>query len=311
MLNCRVYRASLLLRQGKWDEAVGELERTARELANGHGALVAGHAYYELGEVHRLRGDADQAEGAFRRAAGLGATPQPGLALLRLARGDVATAAAGLRRALAESERALVRCRLLPAYVTAMLAAGAVDEAQESVDELQRAAAAASTSTLTAVADHAFAELALGRGNPEAALPALRRSADVWRRLGAPYDLAKDLLLLGSACRALGDEEAAQMEFEAAREILRRLGAQPDLDEVSRLLRPASPPHGLSPREIEVLRLVAAGRTNRAIAAALFLSERTVHRHVSNIFEKLGVASRTEAAAFAAEHDLLSTARGT
>jgi DNA-binding NarL/FixJ family response regulator len=192
-----------------------------------------------------------------------------------------------------------------------MLAAGAVDDAQEAVDELHRAAATASTTTLTAAADQAFAEVALARGNPEDALPSLRRAADVWRRLGAPYDLAKVLLLLARASRALGDEEVAQIELESAREILQRLGAQPDLDEVSRLLRPASPPHGLSPREIEVLRLVAAGRTNRAIAAALFLSERTVHRHVSNIFEKLGVASRTEAAAFAAEHDLLSTARGT
>lgn len=303
--NCRVYRAALKRQRGQLSEARLELEEAARDLAEGHGVLVAGHAWYELGEVHRLLGEDDAAEVAYRRATSLGASVQPGLALLRLAQGGTATAATGLRRALAEAARAPERGRLLPALVTVSLTSGASEEAERALDELEQLARTMGSSALDAEFARAQAEVALARGRPEAALPDLRRAADTWRLLGAPYETARTCVLIAQACRALGDEEGARLELESARESFARLGARRDLQAVDALRDTSTPGHGLSPREVQVLRLVAAGKTNRAIALDLFLSERTVHRHVSNIFDKLGVRTRTEAATFAVEHQIL------
>jgi DNA-binding CsgD family transcriptional regulator len=303
--NCRVYRAALKRRRGQLHEARLELEEAARSLGDGPGVLVAGHAWYELGEVHRLLGEDEAAELAYRRATSLGASVQPGLALLRFAQGDSATAGKGLRRALAEVTRAPERGRLLPALVTVSLGAGELEQAEGALVELEHLAGTMGSSALDAELARAQGEIALAGGLPEAALPGLRRSADVWRRLGAPYETARICVLIAQACRALGDEEGARLELASARESFAQLGARRDVQAVDALLDTSSPSHGLTARELQVLQLVAAGRTNRAIASELYLSERTVHRHVSSIFDKLGVRSRTEAATFALEHQIL------
>lgn len=303
--NCRVYRATFKRRRGQLSEAKRDLEEAERSLAEGPGILVAGHACYELGEVHRLLGEDEAAEIAYRRATSLGTSVQPGLALLRLAQGDADSAAKGLRRALAEAERAQDRGRLLPALVTVSVAAGALDEAERAVTELTELAHDMGGSALDAEQARARGEVALAGGSPELALPAFRRSANVWRQLEDAHETARTGVLIARAIRALGDEEGARLELESARDSFDQMGARRDLRTVEELLDPSAPDHGLSAREVRVLQLVAAGRTNRAIASELFLSERTVHRHVSSIFDKLGVHSRAEAAAYAVEHRLL------
>jgi DNA-binding CsgD family transcriptional regulator len=305
--NCRVYRAAFKRRRGEPAAARRDLEAAAHSLAEGPGLLVAGHAWYELGEVHRLLGEDGSAELAYRRAAALGSSVQPGLALLRLAQGQVAAAAGGLRRALAEATLPSQRGRLLPSLVRVLVAAGATEEALGAVAELDELAQASGSSALEADLAGARGEVALAAASPEVALPLLRRAADLWRRLEDLPETARTGVLIARACRALGDEDGARLELETARESFARLGARRDLGIVIDLMAQSGPGHGhgLSVRELEVLRLLAAGRTNHAIASELFLSERTVHRHVSNIFAKLGVHSRAEAATFAAEHRLL------
>jgi DNA-binding CsgD family transcriptional regulator len=296
---------ALKRRRGDLSEARRELEEAAGNLAE-HGVLVAGHACYELGEVHRLLGEDDAAELAYRRAASLGAGVQPGLALLRFRQGDTVTAAQGLRRALAEATRPQQRARLLPTFVTVSLAAGAREEAEHTVAELGQLVSSMGSSALDAEFATARGELALAGGRPNEALPEFRRSANAWRQLGAPYETARTCVLIAQACRALDDEEGARLELESARQSFADLQARHDLHAVDALLEAPSERHSLSARELQVLQLVAAGKTNRSIASQLFLSERTVHRHVSHIFDKLGVRSRTEAATYALEHQLLS-----
>lgn len=307
--HCRVYRAALKRRCGRLAEARQELEAAARDLADGHGVLVAGHAWYELGEVHRLLGEDEAAELAYRHATALGASVQPGLALLRLRQGDTATATSGLRRALAEATRVVHRGRLLPALITVSLAAGALEEAERCLHELEHLADTVGGDALDADVTRAQGEIAIARGRPAAALPSLRRSADGWRQLDAPYETARTSVLIARACRDLGDEEGARLELASARDAFAQLGTRWELsvadDLADDLLGTSSTSHGLTGRELQVLELVAAGRTNRAIASELFLSERTVHRHVSNIFDKLGVRTRTEAATYAVEHHIL------
>ena len=255
--------------------------------------------------MHRLLGDDDAAEIAYRRAASLGAGVHPGLALLRLRAGDTDAAATGLRRALAEATRPAERARLLPSMVSVLVAAGSLDEAERTLVELDGVSRSMGSSALNAELARAQGELALSGGSGEAALPSLRHAADLWRQLAAPYETARTRVLIAQACRSLGDDEGARLELEAARETFAQLGARQDLDSVEILMNTRSSRKGLSSRELQVLRLIAAGRTNRSIASELFVSERTVHRHVSSIFGKLGVRSRAEAAAYAVEHHLL------
>jgi DNA-binding NarL/FixJ family response regulator len=306
MTNCRVYRATLLRRRGDVQLALSELESASRELEAGHGGLVAGHAWYELGETHRLLGNDREAESAYRRAAGFGESAQPGLGLLRLRQGDASTAETGIRRALAEAERPQDRCRLLPAAVTIRVAAMDSAGALEATTELGDIADALGASAIRAEHAVALGELALAGADPARALPSLRRAATTWRDLDIPYEVARTSVLIARACRTMQDEEGARIELEMARETFTQLGARTDLALVQQLLADsADTSRLLTPRELEVLALVTAGRTNRQIATQLFLSERTVHRHLSNIFDKLGVASRTEAAACALQRQLV------
>jgi DNA-binding CsgD family transcriptional regulator len=291
---CLVHRAEIMQVHGEWDEALEEARRGA------HGAGAA-QAHYRQGELHRLRGEHDAAEQAYREASRGGLEPQPGLALLRLAQGRTDAAAAAIRRVTAEAAGPPRRAALLPALVEIMLAAGDLEAARAAGAELDALAETMDTALLGATAAQANGALLLAAGDARAALGPLRAAADAWTELDAPYEGARVRELLGRACRALGDEDSAAMALDAARDAYARLGAA---DDVARL-GGADAGHGLSPRELEVLRLVAAGATNRAIAAELVLSERTVDRHVSNILAKLAVPSRAAATAWAYEHRLV------
>ncbi len=288
---CLVHRAEILQLQGSWQDALEEARRAGERLASNQPA--AGRARYCEGEIHRLRGELARAEAAYAEASRLGWDSQPGLALLRLAQGDGDAAAAAIRRALSEAREPSVRAALLPAGVEILLAVGDCDQARRASHELAQIAEGR-TGLLAALSAQAEAALALADGDDAAALELARHACRAWQQLGAPYDTARARTLVGLACRALGDEDSARLEFAAARALIARLDAA------------AAPnAHELTARELEVLRLVAAGNSNRQIAAELVISEHTVARHLQNIFAKLRVSSRTAATAFAFEHDLV------
>ena len=303
--NCRIYRAYLMCLRGSWQEALDEVAFVCDDLSGNYGQLVAGHAHYQLAEIHRLLGHHSEAEASYRQAAELGGQTQPGLSLMRLAQGEVDKAVLGIRRALAETPGQLERLDLLTAAVTIMLAAGDIDAARQATAELAGIAAIYPSPGVQAELAAARGAVALNEEDSPTALPLLRSAARCWREIDAPHAVATVSVLIGLACRAAGDEDAAQIELESARSTFTRLGARPDLQRVEELLRPTGAAGPLSEREIEVLRLVAAGKTNHAIATQLFLSDRTVHRHISNIFEKLGVHSRTAAASYAIQHHIV------
>jgi DNA-binding NarL/FixJ family response regulator len=305
---CLVHRAEIMQFQGAWDAALEEARRVGERFAEGVlNERVCGKAFYRQGEVQRLRGDRLGAEALYREASRRGYEPQPGLALLWLSEGNVGAAAAAIRRVLDEASQARARAALLPAYVEIMLAAGEVEDARGGCRELEAISAAHRSDLLRALSAQARGALALAEGDPHAALAALREAWTTWQELEAPYEEARVRVLLALGCRAAGDEDTAAWELEAARGVFRQLGAAPDIARVDSLAaRPgAAGTSGLSPRELEVLRLVARGATNKSIAADLVLSERTIDRHVSNIFAKLRVSSRAAATAYAYEHDLV------
>jgi ATP/maltotriose-dependent transcriptional regulator MalT len=304
---CLVHRSEILTLRGAWDEALEEARRASRRCLAGHNRRAAGQAAYVRGELHRLQGAFDAAEEAYREASRCGREPQPGLALLRAAQGDTGAARASITRALGETTDPSGRVALLPAVAEIALGAGDVDEARRACLELEEIARDYGSAVLDAAASHVAGAVELAGGDPEASLVALRRAVHGWQALDAPYEAARARALVAQACLALGDRDAAGLEHDAAREVFASLGAAPDL---ARLDVPAPAGgrrelHGLTARELEVLRLVSTGLTNKGIAAELVLSERTVERHLSNIFAKLGVSSRAAATSFAYEHGLV------
>ena len=302
---CAVHRGQLMRFRGAFRDAVEELERAAERYALGGGTQAVALAHEERGDVLRILGDLDGADRAYEEAARYGSRVQPGQALLRLARDDHAGAASAIRTVLDAVDDPVERCRLLPAAVEILVAAGEADEASGLADELRRIADAFGCTALDAAAAHAAALVALANDDPRTAVAAARPAIERWTELGAPYEVARCRVVSGTALRSLGDEQAASSELALARSTFAELSAAPAERDVARTIAPAEVPGGLSPREVEVLRLVAAGKSNAEIAADLVVAEKTVARHLSNIFTKLDVGSRTAAAAFAYDHGIV------
>ncbi|MET0212559.1 MAG: LuxR C-terminal-related transcriptional regulator [Vicinamibacterales bacterium] len=303
---CLVRRAEILQLHGAWSAAIDEVKRACDYLAEPP-QRARGAAFYQWAELLRLRGEFAKAEDMYREAAQSGRSPQPGLSLLRLAQGQVDVAASAIRNVLDEAKDRRVRSRVLPAYVEIMLATNDLAGARVGADELGAIAGALDAPFLRAVSMHALGATLLREGHERAALGALREATAGWDLVEAPYEAARTRVLIARACQKLGDVDSADIEYEAARLVFRRLGATSDLtamdaDSPKQKLGSAS---GLSARELEVLRCLAAGKTNRAIADELCISEKTVARHVSNIFNKLGLSSRAGAIAYAYKHHLI------
>ena len=298
---CLVHRAEVLQLDGAWPDALNEARRAGERFAATHNP-TAGLALYREGELLRLQGRFAEAEEAYKRASARGWEPQPGFAQLRLAQGRLDAATSAIRRAESAATAPLERARILPAFVEIMLSADDVESARRACLELEELARDYESAMLGALVDYARGAVNLAVGDVQAALIALRAALETWHALEAPYEIARTRALIGEACRTLGDKDASALEYEAAKAIFERLGAKPDL---ARMAEHPSASHGLSGRELEVLRLIAAGKSNRDIATVLVISEHTVARHVHNIFTKLGVSSRAAATAFAFEHDIV------
>ncbi|HEV8238774.1 MAG TPA: LuxR C-terminal-related transcriptional regulator, partial [Thermoanaerobaculia bacterium] len=288
---CLVRRSELLQLHGAWSEAAEEARRACERLSDVFDD--AGAALYQHAELCRVRGDVDAAEEAYRQASRAGRRPQPGLALLRLAQGDVTAADAAIRSALHETKTPRARAQVLHAAIEILLAAADLSAARAAAVELEELARRTDALVLRAAALHASGAVALAGGQPHEAVSRLREAWELWRDVPAPYEVARVRALIGAAYAAMGDEEGSRLELDAAGEAFEQLGARPDAERVAAQLLKESvaPAGGLTGREVEVLRQIAAGKTNRAIAAELSISEKTVARHISNIFTKLDLSS--------------------
>jgi DNA-binding CsgD family transcriptional regulator len=304
---CLVHRSEIMQLRGDWGDALDEVRQACAHLSDPPGDPVLGMALYQQAQLLRLRGELGRAEQAYRRASECGHPAQPGLALLRLAQGRVDDAVAAIRRVVGEAEGAAERSRVLAAQVEIALAAGDVDAARQATDELDRIAADFDSAYLRATVGYARGMVLLAGGEPAAAGPVLRRCWLAWQELDAPYEAARARLAIARTCRTLGDRDTAELELAAAGRTFAQLGAEPALAEVRELSGPEQPhpADGLTPREREVLGLVATGATNREIADTLVISEKTVARHLANIFAKLDLPSRSAATAYAYRHDLV------
>ena len=301
---CAVHRGQILRLHGAYGEALDEFNDACRRYAASGSQAAAGLALSECGDVLRIRGDYQPAETAYDEAAGFGFEPQPGRALLLLARGRIPAAVGAVRRLLAETGDQVHRSRLLAGAVEVLLAGGCADEAESAAVELSAIATDFGCVGLRASAAYHLALVALESGDPDRALPQARLATQLWSGLQAPYEVARAKVLVGRSFRLLGDEDSATAELTSAGRTFGELGAVPTRQEVEKLLHRETA-GGLTGRELEVLRLVAAGNSNTEIAGRLVLSDKTVARHLTNIFAKLDVPSRTAAVAYARDHDLL------
>jgi DNA-binding CsgD family transcriptional regulator/tetratricopeptide (TPR) repeat protein len=306
---CLVHRVETMRMTGDWSDALSEAERACEwSVAHSNRFMYpAGAAYYELGELHRLRGRWAEAETAYRRANECGQSPEPGLTLLEFARGHTQTATASIRRLVSERQPVAARASVLHAAVVILIAASDVATARVAADELARITSAYDAPASRALTTSAVGAVCLAEGDATSALAQLRESWTLWQELRAPYEAANVRILLAQACRQLGDDAAAELELDGARHAFERLSAGPDVARVDAMRQRGqrSRETTLTPRELEVIGLIAEGKTNRTIGEALSISERTVDRHVSNILLKLELPSRSAATAYAYQHRLI------
>jgi len=299
---CRLHRVEILDLRGAWEDAEAEASAACGDLV-GIDVFAVADGRYLLGELSRRRGDLAGAEEAYLRAHEAGRDPQPGLALLRLAQGRTDAASASIAAALvACTGGRLERARLLAAQVDIALVAGDAGLAGAAAAEIADIAVDFESDGLGAVAHRCRGAVSLAVGQAVEALGSLRLACEAWQQLDVPYETARTRVLLAQAYRLLGDDDAAARECAAARRVFERLRAAPDLRALD---AGNAPPGGLTPREVEVLRLVATGQSNREVAANLVISEKTAARHVANIYAKLGLSSRSAATAFAHRHALV------
>jgi DNA-binding CsgD family transcriptional regulator len=304
---CLVRRAEIMQLHGTLKDAMNETQKACELLTQSSGEPAAGEAFYRKGELHRIRGEFTKAEEAYQNANKWGRHPQPGLALLQLGRGQTEAAKKMILQFYNENQDRLKRTRILSAYIEIMLAANEIRLAREATEELTNTATEFDTPYLHAISIHAHGSVLLAEGNPQEALNVLREAWSSWEKLEAPYESACTRVNIALACRELNDMETAKMEFEAAKWIFQRLNAVPDINRVDSFVHQNAPDnkHGLTPRQLDVLRHIAAGKSNKEIAEKLYISSRTVERHVSDLFNKLNVSSRAAATAFAYEHKLI------
>jgi DNA-binding CsgD family transcriptional regulator len=304
--HCMVRRAEILQLHGAWEDAMLEA-REACERFSHPPRVEAGGAFYRLAELHRTRGEFDLAEKAYREASRWQRTPQPGVPLLRLAQGHIEAASLSIRRIIEEVHDLSQRVRVLDAFVEIVLAGRDVAAADVAAKELREIAHRFNAPLVHAMSARATGAVLLAQGDLKAALAELRRAWVMWCELDAPYEAARTRVLIACVCKTMEDCDAAKLELEMAAEVFLRLGAAPDLTRLKELAsnKTNSEEHTLTERELQILKLIATGRTNRAIATKLSISEKTVARHVSNIFNKLGISSRAAATAFAYQHRMV------
>jgi DNA-binding CsgD family transcriptional regulator len=305
--HCLVRRAEVLQLQGSWDDALAEARQACDRLSHPVPKPALGAAFYRLGEIHRLRGEFAEAEEAYRQASKWQKAPQPGFAQLHLVQGQIELANEAIRHVADEVKDPGARSRVLDAYVEIALAAKDVATARTAADELTKIAKKLDAFILHATAGRADGAVLLAEKDAHGALAVLRQALQVWRELDAPYEVARVRVLIALACREVGNCDAAELELAAAREIFEALGAGPELNRLNALVEgnQTEPTGPLTTREVEVLKLVASGITNRKIAQTLHISEKTVARHLSNIFNKLDLASRSAATAYAYQRGLV------
>ncbi len=304
---CLVHRSEIIQRRGAWNDALEEVQLACERLSKPQGQPALGMAFYQKGELHRLRGDFSEAEESYRQASECGHTTQPGMALLRLAQGQAEAAAVSISLALDETQERITRSKLLAANVEIAIFTNEIQAARASADELSGIAAGVDAQLLHAVSQFASGAVLLAEGEARAALTTLRRALIISQELVTPYEAARIRILIGIACRELGDQDTAEIETAAAYRVFHDLGATPDLARLEALSNSSrgKPLGGLTPREVQVIRLLAQGGTNRDIAGELVISEKTVARHVNNIYTKLDLSSRSAATAYAYQNDLL------
>jgi DNA-binding CsgD family transcriptional regulator len=304
---CLVRRAEIIQFHGEWHKALEETHSACELLTRPPGEPAAGEAYYRKAELLRLLGDFEAAEVAYREAAKWGRNQQPGLALLRLTQGLADTAVTSIQNTLRETKDLQKRAELLPAFARIMITVNKIEEAREATKELGDIALSFEAPYLLALSSYCQGGVFLAEGRPQDAIDPLLNALKYWNTQQLPYESAFTRELKGLVYRELQDKDNSAMELAAAKWIFEQLKAKPDLERINRFLdtKKHHEAYGLTLRELQVLQRVASGKTNKKIAGELFISERTVDRHVSNIFNKLDVSSRVEATTFALKHRLL------
>ena len=305
---CRAEYGAVDLWRGRWSAAEAMLEAAIDDFSRSRPAWVGG-PLVGLAELRRRQGRPGDAERLLDRA---GASAKAHLCRARLAldRGRTQQAVDRLERLLRQlpADRGLDRAPALELLVHARAARGELEEAGAAVEALREVQRQVGTAPLGACADMAEGALACARGDHERARALLEDAVDCFERAGAPFEAARARLELATCLVALGRAEAAEQEANAALERLLELGAELDAGRARRILATAAGGSlgDLTPREREVLCLIAEGLTNRVIAERLVVSEHTVHRHVTNLLRKLDLPSRTAAAAYAVRSGLVA-----